>query len=73
MSIQPLYCTFPYPSEVIRSEVDPIQEVDVGLSELFVGLSSEEESSENPEFPEVPIEAMKNWTSDCFPSRREFW
>ncbi|XP_027166738.1 uncharacterized protein LOC113766785 [Coffea eugenioides] len=62
MSIPPLYCTFPYPSEVIRDEVDPIEEVDVGLSELFVGVASEGEPLEDPEFPEVPIEAMKNWT-----------
>ncbi|XP_027169542.1 uncharacterized protein LOC113769278 [Coffea eugenioides] len=62
MSIPPLYCTFPYPSEVIRSGVDPIKEVDVGLFELFVGVASEEEPLEDPEFPEMPIEAMKNWT-----------
>ncbi|XP_027072065.1 uncharacterized protein [Coffea arabica] len=43
MSIPPLYCTFPYPSEVIRSVVDPIEGVEVGLSELFVGVISEGE------------------------------
>ncbi|XP_071909679.1 uncharacterized protein [Coffea arabica] len=62
MNIPPLYCTFPYPSEVIKSEVDPIEEVEVGLSELFVGVISEREPLEDPGFPEVPIEAMKNWT-----------
>ncbi|XP_071912268.1 uncharacterized protein [Coffea arabica] len=67
-----LYCTFSYPSEVIRSEVDPIKEVDISLSELFVGVTYEGEPSEDPEFPEVPVEAMKNWTSDFLPSRREF-
>ncbi|XP_027156687.1 uncharacterized protein LOC113757778 [Coffea eugenioides] len=72
MSIPPLYCTFPYPSEVIRLEVDPIEEVEVGLSELFVGVTSEGEPLEDPRFPEVPIEAMKNWTSDLLPSCREF-
>ncbi|XP_027156517.1 uncharacterized protein LOC113757408 [Coffea eugenioides] len=67
MSIPLLYCTFPYPSEVIRSEVDPIEEVEVGLSELFVGVISEGDPLEDPGFPEVPIEAMKNWTKfdDC--------
>ncbi|XP_071940321.1 uncharacterized protein [Coffea arabica] len=64
MNIPPLYCTFPYPSEVIRSEVDPIEEVEVGLSELFVGVISEGEPLEDPGFPEVPIEAVKNWTNE---------
>ncbi|XP_027166352.1 uncharacterized protein LOC113766349 [Coffea eugenioides] len=72
MSIPPLYCTFPYPSEVIRSEVDPIKEVEVILSELVVGVISEGEPLEDPGFPEVPIKAMKNWTSDFLPSCREF-
>ncbi|XP_027158321.1 uncharacterized protein LOC113759941 [Coffea eugenioides] len=72
MSIPQLYCTFPYPSEVIKPEVDPIEVVDVGLSELFVGVAAEEEPLEDPGFPEVPIEAMKNWTSDLLPSCREF-
>ncbi|XP_071920618.1 uncharacterized protein [Coffea arabica] len=72
MSIPPLYCIFPYPSKVIRPEVDPIEAVDVGLSELFVGVVAEEEPLEDPRFPEVPIEAMKNWTSGLLPSCREF-
>ena len=59
-SIPPLYCTFPYPSEVIKSEVDPIEKVDIGLSELFVGVTYEGELSEDPEFLEVPMEVMKN-------------
>ncbi|XP_071912301.1 uncharacterized protein [Coffea arabica] len=57
--------------QVIGSEVDPVEEVDIGLSELFVGVTYEGEPSEDPKFPEIPVEAMKNWTSDFLPSRRE--
>ena len=71
-SILPLHYTFSYPSEVIRSELDPIDEMGISLFELFVGVTYEGELSENPKFPEVSREAMKNWTIDFLPSRREF-
>ena len=67
-----MHYTFFRPSEVIRSELDPIDEVDISLSKLFVGVTYEGELSENPEFSEVSREVMKNWTIDFLPSRREF-
>ena len=71
-SIPPLHYTFSHPSEVIRSELDPIDEVDISLSKLFVGVAYEGEPSENLEFLEVSREAMKNWTIDFLSSRMEF-
>ena len=67
-----MHYTFFRPSEVIRSELDPIDEVDISLSKLFVGVTYEGELSENSEFLEVSREVMKNWTIDYLPSRREF-
>ena len=71
-SIPPLHYTFFYPSEVIGSESDPIDEVDVSLSKLFVGVTYKGEPSENKKFSEASKEAMKNWTVDFLPSRRKF-
>ena len=71
-SIPPLYYIFPHPSELIRSELDPIDEVDISLSKLFMGVTYEGELLKDPEFSEISREAMKNWTVDFLPSRREF-
>ena len=67
-----MHYTFPHLSEVIRSELNPIDEVDISLSKLFVGVTYEGKPSENLEFPEVSREAMKNWTIDFLSSRRKF-
>ena len=57
---------------MIRSELDPLDEVNIDLSKMFVGVTYKGEPSENPEFLEVSREAMMNWTSDFLPSRRKF-
>ncbi|XP_027060688.1 uncharacterized protein [Coffea arabica] len=54
LNVPPLYHTFPCPSEVIMLETkNPVEEIEVDLSQLFVGATCEEEPSENAEF--LPI------------------
>ncbi|XP_071926092.1 uncharacterized protein [Coffea arabica] len=71
--IPPLYHIFPRPSEVIMPETkNPVEEIEVDLSQLFVGATCEEEPSENAEFLPITKGAIQNWTADYLPSRREF-
>nr|XP_027124338.1 uncharacterized protein LOC113741048 [Coffea arabica] len=73
LNIPPLYHTFPRPSEVIMPETKNfVEEIEVDLSQLFVGAIDEEEPSENLEFLPIIEGAIQNWTADYFPSRREF-
>ena len=68
-----LYHTFSRPSEVIMPEIkNPVEEIEVDLSQLFVGATCEEEPSENSEFLPITEGAIQNWTVDYLPSRREF-
>nr|XP_027067607.1 uncharacterized protein LOC113693243 [Coffea arabica] len=71
--IPSLYHIFPRPSEVIMPETkNPVEEIEVDLSQLFVGATCEEEPSENAEFLPITEGAIQNWTADYLPSRREF-
>ncbi|XP_027169433.1 uncharacterized protein LOC113769160 [Coffea eugenioides] len=73
LNIPPLYHTFPRPSEVIMPETkNPVEEIEVDLSQLFVGATCGEEPSENAEFLPITEGAIQNWTADYLPSRREF-
>ena len=75
MSIPPLRYTFPRSSGVILSELDeesPIEDIGMGLSQLFVGATCEDEPLEEMEFPTIPEGAVQNWTADYLPSRKEF-
>ena len=61
MSILPLHYTFPRPSRIILSKLDEknlFQEVEVSLSQLFVGAICEDEPLEDMEFPNIPEGAM---------------
>nr|XP_027095953.1 uncharacterized protein LOC113715852 [Coffea arabica] len=51
---------------------NPVEEIEVDLSQLFVGATCEEGPSENAEFLPITEEAIQNWTADYLPSRREF-
>ena len=71
MSIPPLCYTFPRSSGVILSkldEEDPIEEIEMGLSQMFIGITYENEPLEEMEFPTIPEGAMQNWTADYLPS-----
>ena len=73
LNIPLLYHTFSRPSEVILLEKEvPVEEVEVDLSQLFVGTICGEEPSENSEFLTIPRGAIQNWTADYLPSRRKF-
>ncbi|XP_071921845.1 uncharacterized protein [Coffea arabica] len=73
LNIPPLYHTFPRPSEVIMPEMkNPVEEIELDLSQLFVGATCEEEPSENAEFLPITEGAIQNWTADYLSSRREF-
>ncbi|XP_071923087.1 uncharacterized protein [Coffea arabica] len=73
LNVPPLYHTFSRPSEVIMPEIkNPVEEIEVDLSQLFVGATCEEEPSENSEFLPITEGAIQNWTVDYLPSRREF-
>ncbi|XP_071913977.1 uncharacterized protein [Coffea arabica] len=73
LNIPPLYHTFPRPSEVIMPEMkNPVEDIELDLSQLFVGATCEEEPSENAEFLPITEGAIQNWTADYLPSRREF-
>ena len=64
MSIPPLHYLFPLPLGIILSELDeenPIEEVEVDLSQLFVGATCEDEPLEDMKFPIIPEGAMQNW------------
>nr|XP_027127753.1 uncharacterized protein LOC113743866 [Coffea arabica] len=51
---------------------DLVEKIEVDLSQLFVGITCEEEPSENAEFLSITEGAIQNWTADYLPSRREF-
>nr|XP_027086568.1 uncharacterized protein LOC113708303 [Coffea arabica] len=73
LNIPPLYHTFPRPSEVIMPEMkNPVEEIEVDLSQLFVGTTCEDKPSENAKFLPITEGAIQNWTADYLPSRREF-
>ncbi|XP_071901729.1 uncharacterized protein [Coffea arabica] len=72
LDIPPLRYTFPKPDEVITSEFNPIDEVETSLTHLFVGAISEDGSSDDAEFPNIPKGAIHNWTAEYFPVRKEF-
>ncbi|XP_027075870.2 uncharacterized protein [Coffea arabica] len=73
LNAPPLYHTFPRPSEVLMPETkNPVEKIEVDLSQLFVGATCEEGPSENAEFLPITEGAIHNWTADYLPSRREF-
>ena len=76
MSVRQLHYIFPRPSGVILSELDeecPIEEIEMGLSQLFVGVTYKDEPPEEMEFPTNSKEAIQNWPADYLPSRKKFW
>nr|XP_027118525.1 uncharacterized protein LOC113735729 [Coffea arabica]XP_027118526.1 uncharacterized protein LOC113735730 [Coffea arabica] len=73
LNIPPLHHTFPRPSEVIMPEMkNPVEEIELDLSQLFVGATCEEEPLENAEFLPITEGTIQNWTADYLSSRREF-
>ncbi|XP_027109268.1 uncharacterized protein [Coffea arabica] len=72
LDIPPLRYTFPKPAEVITFEFSTINEVETSLAHLFVGAISEDGSSDDAEFPDIPQGAIHNWAAEYFPVRKEF-
>ena len=75
MSIPPLCYTFPRPSGIILSELNEehlTEEIEIGLSQLFVGVTYKDELSKDAEFPTISEGVVQNWIADCLPFRREF-
>ncbi|XP_071929676.1 uncharacterized protein [Coffea arabica] len=51
---------------------NPVEEIEVDLSQLFVGATCEEGPSENAEFLPITEGAIKNWTADYLPLEGNF-
>ncbi|XP_071912254.1 uncharacterized protein [Coffea arabica] len=51
---------------------NPVEEIEVDLSQLFVETTCEEEPSKNSEFLSITEGAIQNWTADYLLSRRKF-
>ncbi|XP_071940869.1 uncharacterized protein [Coffea arabica] len=72
LDIPPLHYTFPRPAEVIISEINPIDEIEASLAQLFVGATFEDSLSDKAEFPDIPEGSISNWTAEFLPIRKEF-
>ncbi|XP_071909661.1 uncharacterized protein [Coffea arabica] len=70
--ILPLHYTFPRPTEVIASEINPVDEIETSLAQLFVGATFEDSFPDEAEFPDIPERSISNWTSEFLPIQKEF-
>ncbi|XP_071923163.1 uncharacterized protein [Coffea arabica] len=57
LDIPPLHYTFPRPTEVITSEINPVDEIETSLAQLFVGTTFGDSFPDEAEFPD----AVKNF------------
>ncbi|XP_027156475.1 uncharacterized protein LOC113757316 [Coffea eugenioides] len=64
LDIPPLHYTFPRPAEVIMSEINPVDEIEASLAQLFVGATFEDSFPDKAEFPDIPEGSIPNWTAD---------
>ncbi|XP_071901006.1 uncharacterized protein [Coffea arabica] len=64
LDIPPLHYTFPRPAEVIMSEINPVDEIEASLAQLFVGATFEDIVPGEAEFPDIPEGSIPNWTAD---------
>ena len=70
MSIPPLRYTFPCPSGIILSELNEerlTEEIEIGLSQLFVGVTYKDEPPKDVEFPTIFEGVVQNCIADCLP------
>ncbi|XP_027093659.1 uncharacterized protein [Coffea arabica] len=58
--IPPLHYTFPRPTKVITSEINPVDEIETSLAQLFVGATFEDSFPDEPEFPDIPEGSISN-------------
>nr|XP_027090280.1 uncharacterized protein LOC113711316 [Coffea arabica] len=72
LDIPPLRYTFPRPTEVITSEIDPVDGIETSLAQLFVGATFEDSVPDEAEFPHIPEGSISNWTAEFLPIRKEF-
>ncbi|XP_027178164.1 uncharacterized protein LOC113777330 [Coffea eugenioides] len=72
LDIPPLHYTFPRPAEVIMSEINPVDEIEASLAQLFVGATFEDSFPDKAEFPDIPEGSIPNWTAEFLPVRKEF-
>ncbi|XP_027062881.1 uncharacterized protein [Coffea arabica] len=72
LDIPPLHYTFPRPTEVIMSELNPVDEIEASLAQLFVGATFEDSFPDEAEFPDIPEGSISNWTAEFLPIRKEF-
>ncbi|XP_071904272.1 uncharacterized protein [Coffea arabica] len=72
LDIPPLHYTFPRPTEVITSEINPIDGVETGLTQLFIGATFEDSFPNEAEFPDIPEGSIFNWTAEFLRIRKEF-
>ncbi|XP_071924787.1 uncharacterized protein [Coffea arabica] len=70
--IPPLHYTFPRPTEVITSEINPVDEIETSLAQLFVGATFEDSFPDEAEFPDIPEGSISNWTAKFLPIQKEF-
>ncbi|XP_071928040.1 uncharacterized protein [Coffea arabica] len=72
LDIPPLHYTFPRPAEVIVSEINPVDEIEASLAQLFVGATFEDIVPGEAEFLDIPEGSIPNWTAESLPVRKEF-
>ncbi|XP_027067891.1 uncharacterized protein [Coffea arabica] len=58
--IPPLRYTFPRPTEVITSEINPVDEIEISLAQLFVGTAFEDSFPDEVEFSDIPEGSIFN-------------
>ncbi|XP_071905735.1 uncharacterized protein [Coffea arabica] len=72
LDIPPLHYTFPRPTEVITSEINPVDGIETSLAQLFVGATFEDSFPDEAQFPDIPEGSISNWTAEFLPIRKEF-
>ncbi|XP_071933141.1 uncharacterized protein [Coffea arabica] len=72
LDIPPLHYTFPRPAEVIMSEINPVDEIEASLAQLFIGATFEDNFPDETEFSDIPEGSIPNWTAEFLPIRKEF-
>ncbi|XP_071928029.1 uncharacterized protein [Coffea arabica] len=64
LDIPPLHYTFPRSAEVIMSEINPVDEIEASLAQLFVGATFEDIVPGEAEFPDILEGSIPNWTAE---------
>ncbi|XP_027177646.1 uncharacterized protein LOC113776785 [Coffea eugenioides] len=59
-------------AEVIMSEINPVDEIEASLAQLFVGATFEDSVPSEAEFPDILDGSIPNWTAEALPIRKEF-